>query len=109
MWLPATRRQRPSFTAYARSFATTRDQKAPTLIVFSSVESDAKEQGTYDSVAVLQFLLHAFPWLGWRPRSSICHPAGKTQRKKAQCLLSTPAVCLKFEDDRRLAKFCDLL
>jgi len=90
--------------------------EGPTLIAFASVESDAK------AAKFLQFrrgaeVLASIPLSGLEAKV-IDHPRhvllshnkpGKCQRKKAPCLLSSPAVCLKFEDDTRLAKFCDMV
>ena len=90
--------------------------EGPTLIAFASVESDSK------AAKFLLFrrgaeVLASIPLSGLEAkvidhqRHVLLSPnmAGKCQRKEAPCLLSTPPVCLKFEDDRRLAKFCDML
>jgi hypothetical protein len=87
-----------------------------TLIDFASVESDS------EAAKFLLFRRRAevfvsipLPGLETKvmdhQRHVLLSPnkAGKCQRKMDPCLLSTPTVCLKFEDDRRLAKFCGML
>ena len=89
--------------------------ESPTLIVFVSVEADAKgvkclrfrrgaEVLASVSVAALEATVMGTCHMTLSP-SNPC----KAQHAKDPCSLKTRAVCLRFEDDRRLAKFCDML
>ena len=89
--------------------------ESPTLIVFASVEADAKgvkclrfrrgaEVLASTSVAALEATV-----IGACHMMLSHNKPGRAQHAKDQCRLKTRAVRLRFEDDRRLAKFCDML
>jgi len=89
--------------------------QSPTLIVFVTVEADTKgvkclrfrrgaEVLASVSVAALEATVIGACHMMLSPNKPC-----KAQHAKDPCLLEPRAVCLRFEDDRRIAKFCDML